>query len=147
MQQDPKTGQMVPAQDFPPPPPDAKMQEVQIKAAAQRLDEMEFQAGMQEKKARLYMDLQETVAKIADLQADAALKASQAKSTEAEPAIKLIYAEIEAQGMRKQHILNLLELVSSHITENKKIAASAEPGTTAAAGMSAPLLPAPSTVQ
>src|SRR6185369_10843869 len=42
-------GKPIPAQDFPPPGPDAKMLEVQIKQQAQQLKEMEFQQGMREK--------------------------------------------------------------------------------------------------
>src|SRR6185369_1741337 len=110
-------GQMVPAQDFPPPGPDPKMLEVQIKMQAQQLKQAEFQAGLQEKRVRLQADLYTTVAKIADLQADAALKASQAKGAEVDPAIKLIYAEIEAQGSKRQHLLDLLDIVTRNLGE------------------------------
>lgn len=118
MQQGPN-GQMVPAKDFPPPGPDPKMLEVQIKEKAQQLKELEFQAGQRELQIKLQIDIATAQAKIADLQADAVLKTSQAKSAEADPAIKLIYAEIELQGQHKQHLQSMLDILTKNLGAKK----------------------------
>jgi len=108
-------GKPVPANDFPPPGPDAKMLEVQVKMAAQKLKETEFQADMMERKITLQAELFKTAAEINKLEAEAALAASQAKGAEVDPAIKLIYAQIEASGNHKQHILDLLDIVTRQL--------------------------------
>lgn len=112
-------GKPVPAADFPPPGPDPKMLEVQIKEKAQQLKEMEFQAGQRELQINLQIKIAEAQAKIADLQADAILKTSQAKSAEADPAIKLIYAEIELQGQHRNHLQAMLDIITKNLGAKK----------------------------
>ena len=112
-------GKPVPAPDFPPPGPDPKMLEVQIKEKAQQLKELEFQFSQKQWQADIQIQLAETEAKIADLQASATLKASQAKSAEADPAIKLIFAEIEWQGQHKQHLQSMLDILTKNIGAKK----------------------------
>ncbi len=144
MQQGPQ-GQMVPAQDFPPPGPDAKMLEVQIKAQAQKLKEAEFQQGMREGAIRLQMEIQESFAKTIELQAKATLETSQAKGADVDPAIKLIYAEIEAQGAKRGHLLDLLDIVTRNLgqpKEGEKGGNGAQmPALGAVTGMPVPMLP------
>ena len=108
-------GKPVPSKDFPPPGPDPKMLEVQIKQAAQHLKEVEFQAAQREKQVTLQMELFKTQAQIADLQASASLKLSQSKGAEVDPQIKLLYAEIESQGNKRQHILDLLDIITRNL--------------------------------
>ena len=108
-------GKPIPSKDFPPPGPDPKMLDVQIKAAAQHLKEVEFQAAQREKQVTLQMELFKTQAQIAQMQADASLKLSQAKGAEVDPQIKLLYAEIESQGNKRQHILDLLDIITRNL--------------------------------
>ena len=119
-------GKPVPAADFPPPGPDAKMLEVKVKEAAQKLDEQQFQfdAQMEQQnqkyeQMRLQMELLKTDAEISKLQADAALAAAQTTSAEADPAIKLIYAEIESAGAKRQHLIDLLDVVTKNMGAKK----------------------------
>lgn len=127
-------GKPVPAPDFPPPGPDPKMLEVQIKEKAQQLKEMEFQAKQQQMQIELQMAVGESQAKINELYAKAALELSQAKSTEADPAIKLIYADIEAQGQHMNHLQRMLDIVTKNLGE-KKDGESAGNGGSRVAGM------------
>jgi len=139
-------GKPIPSKDFPPPGPDPKMLDVQIKAAAQHLKEVEFQAAQREKQVTLQMELFKTQAQIAQMQADASLKLSQAKGAEVDPQIKLLYAEIESQGNKRQHILDLLDIITRNLGakdgESKRSGNGAleAPGTNAAiAGAFAPV--------
>jgi hypothetical protein len=139
-------GKPVPSKDFPPPGPDPKMLEVQIKAGELQLKQQRLQADLQQERITLQMDLFETQAKIADLQASASLKLSQSKGAEVDPQIKLLYAEIESQGNKRQHILDLLDIITRNLGakdgESKRSGNGAleAPGTNAAiAGAFAPV--------
>jgi hypothetical protein len=112
-----------PAADFPPPGPDAKMLQVQINGQAQALKEKEFQAEQQTEMIKLQSELIKTQAEIENLRAQAELYIAQSKSEEVEPQIKLIYAQIEAAGSRKDNLMRLIELVdgSMHANADRKL--------------------------
>jgi hypothetical protein len=112
--QDPRTGQptMVPAPDFPPPPPppqtisaQASMLKAQTGAQKQQMDGLAL-------KIQLLNEVQESRAKVQELQARASLEMAQSKSEVAEPFIKLIYAEIESEASRGERLLRMAEMIS-----------------------------------
>lgn len=112
-------GQPMPAKDFPPPGPDAKMLEVQIKQQAQQLKEMEFQAAQRELQIKLQIEIAATQAKNMDLEADARLKMAQAGAAQADPIIKMIYADIERNGQHLNHLQSLLDIITKNLGEKK----------------------------
>jgi len=104
MQQDPKTGQMVPAKDFPP-PPNPKLLDVQIKQKKVELEEKKLQVQLQD-------EVKETQAHIIEMEAHARQMLAEAKGAQLDPIIKLIYAQIEAQGKRRDHLVSMLDTMN-----------------------------------
>ncbi len=116
---DPQTGQ--PMQDFPPPPPDPKMIQAQVAQGKLELDKMEFQAEQMQARIELMLEVQERGAKIINLQSQATLYQAQAKSEEMEPAIKLIYAQIESEASKRDQALRLIDTLTTARLEHKKL--------------------------
>ena len=114
MQQGPQ-GQMVPSNDFPPPPPDPKMITAQAAAQKVQLQAQEMQADQMRLKIEMMNDVIESRAKVQNLQAQAQLYLAQAGATAQDPAIKMIYAEIEAEGARGDRMLRLIDTMSAHM--------------------------------
>jgi hypothetical protein len=104
MQQDPKTGQMVPAKDVPA-APNPKMLDVQLKEKKFELEKIETQIALQN-------DVKETNAHVIEMEAHAKSLLAQAKGSEMEPIIKLIYAQIESAGKHKDHVAKMLDLMN-----------------------------------
>ena len=117
MQQNPQTGQMMPAQDFPPPPPPPQAIQAQAKMMQAQTGQQKQQADMLALKIQLLNEVQESRAKVQELQARASLEIAQSKSEYAEPFIKMIYAEIEAEGARGDRLLKAAEMIST-VREN-----------------------------
>ena len=114
MQQGPN-GQMVPAQDFPPPPPPPQTITAQANLLKAQTGQAKQQFDAQQAHAQLMMDIRESIAKINNLNAQAELYLAQTKETEAEPAIKLIYAEIESENSRKDRLVQMAQIISDHM--------------------------------
>lgn len=104
MMQDPKTGQQVPAPDIPP-PPNAKLLDVQVK-------EKKLQIEMLDTMATLQLEVKESAARVDKLRAEALKLAAEAKGLQVEPLIKLIYAQIESEGNRRDHLLKRIEVIN-----------------------------------
>jgi len=112
-------GQPQPAADFPP-QPNAKMLEMQIKQAAQKLDETRFQAEQQELKVTLMLSVQESIATVNKLNAQAAKLAAEAKGADVEPIIKLIYASIESEEKGRDRLMKMAELITNRMDKGAK---------------------------
>lgn len=99
-----------PAPDFAP-PPNPKMLEIQIKEGKLQLEMATFQAEQMEKKVRIMGEVQKTQAEIVELYARADKHMAEAGAARSDPAIKLIYAQIEAAGQRQNFLLGLIDSV------------------------------------
>jgi chaperonin GroES len=104
MQQDPKTGQMQPAKDFPP-PPNPKMLDLQLKGKKLELEQMKA-------KVELQLDVKETDAHILEMEANARKLIAEGKNAQMDPIIKLIYAQIEAAGKHRDHVVKILDTMN-----------------------------------
>jgi hypothetical protein len=124
-------GKPAPAQDYPP-PPNPKMMEIQIKQQAQQLEQQQFMSEQMQSKIELQMEVQETMAKIQNLQAQAAEHLANAENARTDPAIKLLYAQIEAEGMHKDRLVKIVDVISNLIQKGM-----AKNGSNAGAGLAA----------
>jgi chaperonin GroES len=109
MEQGPN-GQPQPAKDFPP-MPNPKMIHAQVEQADQQLRQKQFMSDQMELKINLQMELEHSTAEINKFNAQATKLLAEAKGAEVEPQIKLIYAQIEAEGKHRDHIMKLIEIM------------------------------------
>ena len=107
-------GKPQPAPDWPA-PPNPKMLEVQIKQGELQLKTQQFQSDQMEMKIQLQMDIQESLANVEKMKAQAVKLLADAKGAEVEPIIKMIYAQIEAEGKRQDRIMKMIDLAASHM--------------------------------
>jgi chaperonin GroES len=147
-----KNGQPEPAKDYPQ-PPNPKMMDVQIKAAAQKLRETEFHVEQGEKKIRIQAFVQKNQAEITKLYAQSEKLVAEAKGVETGHMIELINARISALKGSNDQMLQLIDMVGRYMPipgdpseeggEGRGPVPPAGPGQTSAPG-GQPQLPAPS---
>lgn len=141
---DPQTGQ--PMQDFPP-QPNLEMMKIELEKAKLGIEQQklqiatfEAQVAQQEAQANVQiammelkekaLDLDKSIAETERLRAQAALYIAQAGSEQAEPYIKLLYAQIEDVAQKRNHMMSVLDTVMKTQTERLKIKADAAAGGT-----------------
>ena len=127
-------GKPQPAADWPA-QPNPKMIEIQIKQGQLELQKQQFQSDQQELKIQLQMDIQESQANVEKLRAQAVKLLADAKGAEVEPIIKMIYAQIEAEGKRQDRIAKMIDIAASHM---EKANAGNDGGRVARVGAPAP---------
>lgn len=98
--------------DFPP-QPNVKMLEVQVKQAAQKLKETEFQADQQEKKINMQVEIMHELAEIDLLHAKATEALKNAEGVDTGHQIALINAEIAARKHGLDGMLKMLDIFKS----------------------------------
>ena len=124
---DGKPGEPEPIPDFPP-PPNPKMMEVEVKQAAQKLKEQQFQSDQMTQKIELQMELVRSQAEVEKLHAQTIKLMAEAKGAEMEPQIKLIYAQIEAQDKHQEKIRHFMDIIDRGLERSYKYAESAGSG-------------------
>ena len=114
-------GKPQPAPDYPPPPnpklmlAEVKQQELQLKAGDIQLKQQKIQSDLMQAKMNAQQEVQESIARIHKLEAEALLLTQQAKTEATEPLLKMIYAQIEAEGKNKERLLKFADMMSDHI--------------------------------
>ena len=120
---DPQTGQQM--QDFPPPGPDPKMITAQATAQKVQLQGQDQQQEAMREQVKLRVDLmtqlQESSARVNQMNAQAQLFLAQAKEADAAPAIKMIYAQIESEGKNYAELLAMVKHVNDTITAHNQM--------------------------
>ncbi len=136
-------GKPVPAPDIQM-PPNPKMIEAQIKQADQQLREKKFQSDQMEMKITLQMEVQESQATVAKLNAQATNLLASAKTAESEPMIKMLFAQVEAENSKQDRMMKLVDTISRSM-EKANGNAGTQPGMEAVAQppANAPVHPIP----
>ena len=104
---------MVDLPDFPA-TPNPKMIEAQVKQAAQKLKEMEFQADQQQLKIDAQQEVAMNNAKIAEIYAKAEMELAQADAAGKGAIAALIDAQVGLLKQRNEGPMKLIELISKH---------------------------------
>ena len=109
---DPQTGQPMP--DYPL-PPNPKVLDVQVKMQKVQLDAMKLQAQQRQDQLTAMLDARKELAEIDQLKANTAKLLAEAKAAESDPAIKLLFAQIEAGQKRADRLLEYAKLIDQRM--------------------------------
>jgi chaperonin GroES len=102
-----------------PPQPNPQMMKVQVDSQKLQLQYLELQSGMQEKRIRLQLDVQETYARITNLYAQAQEHAANAASEQDYAEVAKINAAINAAQVRQEGMLRSIEVLTDLLQLHK----------------------------
>ena len=122
---DPQNPQAMP--DLPS-PPDPKMLEIQVKQGElqlkqqkQQVDSMSVQIEIKKMILEMQQSASESQARVMELQAKATLELAQAKGVETGHMVGILQVEMQAEKLRSDHMLTMIDTLTGHLQEMAKI--------------------------